>query len=67
MWIVETNSKEIQSTPNLLDGLNTFLCECRQAEQTADSTNPITVSLIQQVKQDNGAVVVFPYFSNSYK
>lgn len=67
MWIVETNKEQVQVTSNLLDGLDTFLCECRHAEKVADNANPITVSLIQQVTQDNGAIAIFPYFTNSYK
>ena len=67
MWIVNTNGKQIYKDTDLLDSLLAFVYECEDAIAAANPSNPITVSLIQQVKQDNGAVAQFPYFTNSYK
>ena len=67
MWIVNTNGKQIYKDTDLLDSLLAFIYECKDAIETASASNPIVVSLIQQVEQDNGAVAQFPYFTNSYK
>lgn len=67
MWVVKTNSKQVFNGANLLDSLHVFISECEQAETIANASNPVVVSLIQQVQQDNGAIVQFPYFTNSYR
>lgn len=66
MWVVRTNKAAKVKTDNLLEGLEVFIKECKDAEIQADSKHPRTVDLIQVVTLEDKRVIEYPYFSSSY-